>query len=285
MDESNPVTALETKAAKTGLDLAAAAADESKSLIRRLLGPWASEAGELMALSMRERRMIRTAETLRRVEEKVSSQEKAGETQRVTVHPRGAIPWMEAASLEDDDDLSVRYVDLLANAVLARDDERLGIYTRILSELTPRDAQLLQLIFHQYVGRLRNAVEKGRKQIVRPSFNLGDMLRTNHSSASLIGGLHGVNGQWTTEQVAICADNLFRFQLLRDVTVTKINVPDPVPKVVNSYRRAPKATTSEARIYHPTRERVALSPLGVAFSIAVNPPSLDLPRIKVVDDR
>ena len=94
----DPVSALQAKAAELGIDAIEQVTSDADGILRRLLGPLAGEAGQLIAMPLRERRLVKTAKMLKRVEEKVQEQLAIG-AERQTIPARGVVPLIEAASL------------------------------------------------------------------------------------------------------------------------------------------------------------------------------------------
>lgn len=72
--------------------------------------------------------------------------EEAGRTPNA-VPPRTLLPWLEHASIEDDESLSERWAAILANAATADSEEDAPpIYSSILAELTPFAARVLDAL-------------------------------------------------------------------------------------------------------------------------------------------
>ena len=285
--DPDPAKSPEARAVELVAEQVAAAAEEAQGLLTKLLGPLATEVGELLALPLRQRRIVRTAQVLRRAEERVREAEREGEAERVSVPAKGAVPLLDAASLEDDG-LWERYADLLANAALGRGTDDLASFAEILRQLGHRDAQLLQVAFNHHVMRLREAERRGdTPPVARPWLDLAEMRQTGHGIAQGLEDLPDVSCSWSRTQIRVSIDNLFRLGLLRDVSATEVAAPDLSGRPERISRVSPRESLlrrdRNSRVLQPTRERVVLSDLGLAFAQAVNPPHVAVPDFELRD--
>lgn len=140
--------------------LASGAIAELQNIVGRLLGPASTELGGLVGDQVKAWRAARALKLLRKVEGKI---EEAG-YHNVCVSPKFLTPWIDAASLESDDDLCERWANLLAHAADPDgEDETVG-YITVLRELAPRDASLLDAVYSETVNGLLS-----RSNIASPS--------------------------------------------------------------------------------------------------------------------
>ena len=216
----NPMSLIEKKAADLGVDLAVA--DETRGILQRLLGPVVTEAGERLALPMRKRRMVKPHEMLTRIEDLIQEHIATSGAERVAVPARGAVPLVEAASLEDDADLSAKYEALLANAALGTGTDNLATFTETLRQMSPLDGQLMQEMFNHHVLQVRANYASGGsdrpRSVRRPHFDLDEKVKTGGGTASRMNDLPDVSYSATSDQRRVSADNLFRLGLLKHVS-------------------------------------------------------------------
>jgi hypothetical protein len=117
----------------------------------RIFGPALEQFGDSLEDQVRYWRKGR----LRRLEVKYEEACKdLGEVkQPIPVDPKFAIALLEAASLEDDDDLQDMYARLLANATTdGTGVEARRTFVSILQDLTPLDVHLLSMIYRAPTG-------------------------------------------------------------------------------------------------------------------------------------
>jgi hypothetical protein len=120
-----------------------------QDLFQKLLGPAANEVGLSLADSARVWRLRRAIRLLEQVKAMVTA---AGiEVQPVA--PRLVFPIIEAASLEDDDDLHHRWAALLTNAANGNGEaDVIPAFPRVLSEITPSEANFLDGAYDQVIA-------------------------------------------------------------------------------------------------------------------------------------
>ena len=304
----DPASALQAKAAELGIDAIEQVTSDADGILKQLLGPVAEEAGQIIAMPLREMRLVKTAKMLQRVEEKIQVEIGKG-AERVTVPARGVVPLIEAASLEDDKDLSDLYVDLLSNAALGNGTQDISSFAAILKQLGPADAALLQFAFNSYILSLRRELAGGSERAPRPSLDITSMLVPGQAAVSFGEGLRDAPLTWTTDGLRISVDNLIRLGLLRDVSVvevrvdggaasyftgTSVSVSPPLEHPTSALRESlglepgtpgepalPLNAPIRNTVLQPTRDKVALSDLGLAFSRCVNSPGIEIPAVVV----
>lgn len=134
----DPVTAALTKTAMEPVG----------GLLKRIAGPLADEIGESFALLARPHRVKLGIEMLKKTQRMLIE---ADITPRA-VPPRLFLPMMDAASIEDDEDLHTRWAALLANAASSPDAVHPS-YIEVLKQLTPVEARLLDELYEIAKGK------------------------------------------------------------------------------------------------------------------------------------
>lgn len=124
-------------------------------LLQQLLGPAVTEVGQGLADSARVWRLERQI----RLWVKVKNMVETANLPIKPVAPRLLFPILEAASLEDDDNLQSHWAGLLSNAATDPNSVHPS-FIEVLRQLTPEDAQLLD--------RLYDSCESKRTRTVRP---------------------------------------------------------------------------------------------------------------------
>lgn len=134
-------------------------------VLRDLLGPAAKEIGLGLGDSFRVwrlKRIVRLLEDVRQIASRAGLRLKP-------VAPRILFPLLEAASLEDDEDLHQRWAALLTNAASPEFDARvLPPFPDILSHLTSIEAQFLDRAFDEVTqedAKIRVAFREGNPGI------------------------------------------------------------------------------------------------------------------------
>jgi hypothetical protein len=115
------------------------ATKECRELMLRLLGPAADAAGERLADCINAAR----SKNFDRVVQEVLQQLEAIQTEPAPVELKILVPVLQYASLDNDDELVSKWAGLLASA--AAGEQVHPSYPRILAELTPGEARLLNL--------------------------------------------------------------------------------------------------------------------------------------------
>ena len=128
---------ISTAIAKKGLDEGIAAA---KPLLQRLCGPAIDELALLLQDHARVYRLKNQLRTLGKVQEMLHKA--GGKVHAVPL--RTLLPLLEGAALENDESLSDKWAGLLASAASSQGIELSHPgFPRILSEMTPREAKIL----------------------------------------------------------------------------------------------------------------------------------------------
>jgi hypothetical protein len=122
--------------------LAKKSLDPVKGLLERVAGPLADEVGESLALIARPYRLRLSLKMFQKTQRMLSE---AGTTPQA-VPPRLFLPMLEAASIENDEDLHTKWSTLLANAASSPSKVHPS-YIEILKQLTPDDARFLDKLY------------------------------------------------------------------------------------------------------------------------------------------
>lgn len=133
--------------------------EELRGFLNKLLSPVADEAGQLFADQIRFWRFKRWVVIAERSRVLLESRNITPQA----IPPRLLFPLLEAASQEDDDDLTDRWAKLLAAYASGQPGKK--AYAEILSGLDPVDAKALDIIYKFQVahptmpGELQNGYE------------------------------------------------------------------------------------------------------------------------------
>jgi hypothetical protein len=119
---------------------------EVRQLVCDMLGPAAKEVGAAFGEQLKYWRFKRAI----RILEKTSAILREKNIQPTAVNLKLLVPLLEGASLEEDDDLVARWAALLASAAAA--DFVHPSFPKILSELTPIEARILDQIYDGHSG-------------------------------------------------------------------------------------------------------------------------------------
>lgn len=111
-------------------------------LLQRIAGPLADEVGESLAIVARPYRIKLSLKMFQKTQRML---EEAGINPQA-VPPRLFLPMVEAASIENDEDLHTKWSALLANAASTPNKVHPS-YIEILKQLTPDDAQFLDKLY------------------------------------------------------------------------------------------------------------------------------------------
>jgi hypothetical protein len=114
---------------------------EMRELMRDLLAPATRELGQYFADRMRIFRAPTAIEAMKIAHAKIE----ASALPKQPVEPRILVPALEGASLEEDQDLIVRWAGLIASA--ATNGEALPAFANILGQITPEEARMLDFIY------------------------------------------------------------------------------------------------------------------------------------------
>lgn len=113
-------------------------------MIRRIAGPLADEIGETIGVHARGYRIKQAVKVLKETQRMLID---AGISPHA-VPPRLFLPIVESASVQDDEDLHMRWAALLANAAAIPDSVHPS-YIEVLRQLTPKDAKLLDELYDE----------------------------------------------------------------------------------------------------------------------------------------
>lgn len=209
------------------------------SIFGPLLGPATEEIGQYIADPIR----IARQERLLKYAEKSQKQIEGLSATPQVIKPKILFPIVEYSTLEDDDYLQDKWVNLLTSAAIGNYIH--PSYPRILSELSPLDAKLLEVIFksHQEEEGERQQLEKIR------AITFGTELLPGHSSEMLAESL-SVN----LELIEISLGNLERLNLCSKL---EINI-EPKEIVIGDRK---------------SYIRYLISPLGASFVAVVRRPT------------
>jgi hypothetical protein len=123
--------------------------------LKRLLGPVGDEGGKAIAHPLREWNERRAKRCFDRVQGGAKLLHDAGKT-ATAVPGRILLPWVEAASVEDDPDLQTMWETLLANAAdPERANDILPAFVSIMRELSPVEAIVLRALYLESLGEAR----------------------------------------------------------------------------------------------------------------------------------
>jgi hypothetical protein len=122
--------------------------DPMKGLLQRVAGPLADEVGESLALIARPYRIRLSLKMFQKTQRMLSE---AGIAPQA-VPPRLFLPMLEAASIENDEDLHTKWSALLANAASSPGKVHPS-YVEILKQLTPDDARFLDRLYLETNGK------------------------------------------------------------------------------------------------------------------------------------
>jgi hypothetical protein len=111
-------------------------------VIKRIAGPLADEIGESLALLARPYRVALSVKMFQKTQRML----KEAGLPAQPVPPRLFLPMLEAASIENDEDLHTKWSALLANAASSPDKVHPS-FIEILKQLTPDDARLLDKLY------------------------------------------------------------------------------------------------------------------------------------------
>lgn len=169
-----------------------AALAPAKSFLERLLGPMADEVGLLLQDKVRGYRFKNHLRLLAKTQKMLDD----AEVKPRRVNMKVLMPLLEGVADEDDELMFNRWAALLANAALPQPKVHPS-FARILSELTPREAVVLEWFYdnreHEEAGDIK-------KEKIKEMFVLTDAT------------------------FAVIADNLVRLELCYGITDRERNV-------------------------------------------------------------
>lgn len=169
---------------------------EMRELAQAYWQPQLEEKGKLLADRIRLKRLENTVRVMEKTQDLL--QDKRHTPEALPLNLR--IPLLESASLEEDETLQSKWAGLLASSLAG--DPVLISYPKILSELTPLEARLLDVLFEANAHRTVGA---------DPS-----VFATSKSSAVMT--VLSLDGH----RFLILAENLSRLGLLESVTANPL---------------------------------------------------------------
>ncbi len=168
-----------------------AALAEAKGLLSKFLGPAFEEAGAVLGDHVRTFRLRQQIKLLRKAERILKDEG----LKPKAVNMRVLLPLIDAAALEDDEEMAARWASLLASA--ANPNSRMSLeasFIEILKQLPSTHAFVLD-VFYEQIDRHKIAAEKWQENGVVTEY-LQKMLRLDAS------------------QFNVAVDNLLRLRLL-----------------------------------------------------------------------
>jgi len=157
--------------AKSGIP---AAIEAAKKLLEKLVGPATEEVGLLLQDRVRQYRIHNQLVVLGKTQEML---EDAG-IEPESVPLRVLVPILEGAALEDDESLSTKWAALLANAAKKGNNVNLfPSFSNILSQLSPRDAAILDILSREkwhHKEKPENKVLLAFRPTIQKSLELSD---------------------------------------------------------------------------------------------------------------
>lgn len=233
-----------------------------RPFLAKLLGPAADEMGEIGRDYIKGRRAKNAERTLEEAEKMIS--EVGREPAEVPL--KVLIPLLEAASLEEQGELTKKWAALLANATDSSGNRNRvdAGFIEILKQLSIHDARALQALFDfADKGNPLLKEEKPSERKMPPNgygwSSQGYLinLRDKNIIEKLVPTSIANGGQ--PAQLCQTFDNLLRLRLLE-----KVENP---PEKPNNYFQ------SSSDRYRPAFENVLFTALGVAFMYACLPPN------------
>jgi Abortive infection alpha len=217
--------------------------------VSRVLAPVGDELGEAMADPVREyrRRRAQRAEAL--LLAAAEQLERTG-VEAQPVPGRILMPILERGSLEEDDDLRARWVNLLATAATGADSV-LPAFATILAELSPNEARLLAECYRDWSERQQPTAWS----LVGNSTNL-----LQYTSAA------GV----IKADVSLIEDNLIRLRVL--APALPVLPSGAVDEVISDRQHYPRYERQSSSLRLEEIDAPIVTALGFAFMKAVMGP-------------
>ena len=135
---------METQAAIAAAVAGFPLAHEAKQLIEKFLGPAFGEVGELFADRVRKYRLKNQVRTLRAAEQILAQEGLSPKAVNLKIF----VPLLEAAALEEDQDMAARWAKLLATAADPRRPADIEpSFIEVLKQLSPTQAKILEVIY------------------------------------------------------------------------------------------------------------------------------------------
>ena len=122
--------------------------------LSKLLSPALTESGEYIADIFREKRELRQIDAAKRIEQKALSKNIP-----LKALPEKLIyPAMHYISIEDEEDIKIKWVNLLTNALQDPNLDLYNSYTDILSKLSTNEVKILDYLKYQIDNKLKEEV-------------------------------------------------------------------------------------------------------------------------------
>jgi hypothetical protein len=134
--------------------------DPISDIVKRIAGPLADEIGESLAVLAKPYRIMLSVKMFQKAQRMLKQ---AGVTPNA-VPPRLFLPILEAASIQDNEELHSRWAALLANASLQADAVHPS-FIEVLRQLAPDDAALLDKLYDSCMEKRSRRVKPWVDQI------------------------------------------------------------------------------------------------------------------------
>jgi hypothetical protein len=233
-----------------------------QGFLRVLFGPAFSHLGETLGDSARMWRFRRVVKHVGRAQKML----KDSGTNPKSVDLKFLLPWMENASLEqEDDDLAERWAALLANAA-GQDPSSVAshLFPKILANLSAKEARLLDAMYQKGLHSMIYGIEKDATSISR------DTLIDRDQLASLRSGF-----RWrSNEERDFALDNLVNQGLLR---IHQIIDPKSYPALAGKLFAEGRLSSPKplpADVIVRMRLQYQVTVVGVQFVRACQPPKV-----------
>lgn len=130
------MTPLEKAAAETALETTS---ESAKSLIGKILGPWAENIGAMISDSQKPRLVRNQIRNFRKVQEIM---QKEGVLPK-EVNLKVLFPYLEGIALEEDETLQNIWANLFTNYIDSKKNMAVTVYPSILSQLSTDEVEIL----------------------------------------------------------------------------------------------------------------------------------------------
>lgn len=209
-----------------------------QEIVRRIAGPAATEVGLMWGDAVRAWRAKRAV----RLFDDVMRVMSAGHLNPNPVAPRLLFPILDAATLNEDEDLHARWVGLLTNAATT-DKQVLPSFSEILRQLTPEEVRFLDRAYDEVTLAEQNREIQNRTPLLSSYDYLMHPVR--ESTLELID--------------TVTFDNLYRLMLLRRDSGVYVSGGEP-------------STSFEQQVSQELENAVYITELGRAFICACRLP-------------
>lgn len=209
-----------------------------QEIVRRIAGPAATEVGLMWGDAVRAWRAKRAV----RLFDDVMRVMSAGHLRPNPVAPRLLFPILDAATLNEDEDLHARWVALLTNAATS-DKQVLPSFSEILRQLTPEEVRFLDRAYDEVTLAEQHREIQNRTPLLSSYDYLMHPVR--ESTLELID--------------TVTFDNLYRLMLLRRDSGVYVSGGEP-------------ETSFEQQVSQELENAVYITELGRAFICACRLP-------------